>query len=616
MILVHPDYPPQQLTRVAEDNWTITEIAFDLGPFLDENETATTISVASTTSPTTATATTAIFTADDVGSLLAVGAAEGTLIMQTWAPNDATIVSSTDSVCEYEGRVYRATNVATTGNIVPTHIEGDASDGAVTWRYIQTGLYCLMRITGFNSTTNVDVEATDSVELFRFIRDFPSTNWRKGAWSVVNGYPRSVTLLDNRAWYGGTTVQPQTVWASEVGQFENFRLQGSVSNDPITDDGSISATLQASQVSVILWLTTRGNIIAGTSNGPWTIDSPSGGVITPTNIIARRQSTFGCSIVPALELNSSLIFIPRDRRHLHDLRFDDFVDKFEAVDMTLLSDHILSSGVKQLAYAPQPLSTLWTLRDDGVLATLAFNRAEEIRGWSRQVIAGADAVVKSVAAIPGDSQTDSEDRDEVWIAVERTIDSATVTYIEFFEKMHEEGDEVYEAWHLDSALQYIGVSTTTITGLDHLEGETVSIWGDSGAIEGDKVVSSGQITLDNAVTSAIVGLDTDYTYTTLAFDAGSPTGTALSKKQRFSEVRFLLYLTSGLKVSEQGSDISDIHDIDRRILRSNPYERLTGTYGVRCRDSGWRHNPTLTFSGSGGAPCTILGVVPFISVTE
>ncbi|MGI9493083.1 MAG: hypothetical protein ACR2QF_11855 [Geminicoccaceae bacterium] len=616
MILVHPDFPPQQLTRIAEDNWTITEIEFDFGPFLDENETATTVIASSTTAPITLTASAALWTVDDVGALFALGAPEGTLVMQTWAPGDATIATSTLSVCEFEGRVYRATNVATTGNIAPTHTTGDASDGAVTWRYIQTGLYSLVRITAFTSTTSVDVEPVDSTEILRFVTTAASTFWRSGAWSETNGYPRSVTLLDNRAWYGGTTAQPQTVWGSVVGRFEDFRLQGSVANDPITDDGAINATLQASQVSVILWLTTRGNIIAGTSNGPWTIDASSGGVITPSNIIARRQSTLGCSIVPALEINSSLLFVPRDRRHLHDLRFDFDVDKFEAVDMTLLSDHILASGVKQLAYQSQPLSTLWAMLDDGSLSTLAFNRAEEIRGWSRQVIAGDTMFVRSIATIPGDDQTGSEDRDEVWLAVERRIDGATVTYVEFVQGEHEETEDIHDAWHLDAALQYIGVSTATITGLDHLEGETVAIWGDSGAIEADKIVSSGQITLDNAVTSAIVGLLTTCTYQPLAIDAGSPTGTALTKRQKFTEIRMLLYLTSGIEFSQEGTDKQNVYDLDRRILQSNPYTRLTGQYGVRLRDASWRHNPEPIIENSTPGPTTILGIVPFIDVVE
>ena len=613
MILVHPEVPPHQLNRFGEDDWTIEELEFDEGPLQAENETAITIQASATTGTITLTASAALWTADHVGALFGLANANGVIGSTTWAPGQT--IGSTGLFRQLEGRLYKSNSTGTTGSIALTHDTGTVSDGGVDWTYVQTGLFGIVRITAFTSSTEVDCVPTIG-SIVPSLLTIPSAIWREGSWSDVAGYPRAVTLLDNRAWYAGTTIQPQTAWGSAVGDFDNFRLQGTVADDPFTDDGAIEAKLQSNQVSPILWLTVRDDIIAGTTSGPWKISANDGGVITPLNVQARRQSTISASIIPALDLNSSLMFVPRNKRKLYDLRFDFDVDRFEGVDQTLLADHILESGVVEMAYQSQPLSTLWVLRSDGVLSTFAFNRAEEIRGWCRQIVSGTDCVVKSVAVIPGDDQTDSEDRDEVWVAVERTVDGSTVTYVEFFEGLHEEDDAVYEAWHLDSALQFNGASTTSISGLDHLEGEEVAIWGDSGAVEANKTVSSGAITLDNAVTSAVVGLPTTYTYTTLPMDYGSPTGTALTKKQRFSEVRFLLYLTSGLKVSEQGTDLSDIYDIDRRILQSDIYERVTGTYGVRCRDSGWRHNPALTFSGDTPAPVTILGIVPFLSTSE
>jgi hypothetical protein len=488
----------------------------------------------------------------------------------------------------------------------------------VLWKFVQFGLFGVVRITAFASSTSVTAELLLNRELLNTVATTPTTFWREGAWSDVQGYPRAVTLLDNRVWYGGTSAQPQTFWASEVGDFAGFRPQATVAADPPTDDGSIQGQLQSSEVSAILWMMVKDNVVAGTSSGPWVIKAVDGGIITPRNIQARRQSSLSCSVVPARQVNASLLFVPRGRTQLHDLRLnlDSITDEFESVDQTLLSSTILGPGAKELAYAEQPITTLWVLRDDGVLATFAFNRAEQIRGWTRQLIAGVDTAVKSVTVIPGDSATLSEKRDEVWLAVERTIDGSTVTYIEFVEKLHEEADAVYEAWHLDAALQYTGVSATVISGLDHLEGETVSIWGDSGLVEDDKVVSSGSITLDNAVTSAIIGLPTDYTYTLLPIDAGSPLGTSLTKRQKMTEIRIILYLTTGLQVSQEGAIKSDFYDIERRDMQTDIYTRLTGTFATRLRDVSWKHNPTLTFTGSTPGPCTVLGIVPWIDGVE
>ena len=614
MILVHPDFPPQQLSRIAEDNWTIAEFEVNDGPLLATNTTAVTLQPSGVSGAITITASAVnTFDADHVGAYFAFGV--GVLTLTEWAEGQTIAINELRG---FEGRFYRATTAGTTGNVALTHKSGAVSDGGVTWQYLQTGEFGTVKITGFTSSTVVSAEVPAGRELFAASAATPTTNWKEGAWSGVRGYPRALTLFDNRSWFGGTAHQPQTFWASGVGDFSDFHAQGTIPDDPVTDDGSIEATLQSNQVSPILWMMVRDDVIAGTSNGPWTISASGGGVITPLNVQASRQSTMRCSTVPAVELNSSLMFVPRDKRSLHDLRFDFNVDKFEAIDQTLLSSHILDSGVIELAYQAQPHSTLWALRADGVLATFAFNRAEEIRGWCRQLISGTDIYVRSVAAIPGDDQTGSEDRDEVWLAVERTIDGSTVTYIEFVEGFHEEANDVHDAWHVDSGLRYNGVSTTTISGLDHLEAETVTIWGDSGAIESDKIVASGSITLDNAVTSAIVGLSTTCTFQALPFDAGSPLGTSLTKKQKLSKVRMQLYLTSGLKVSEgdDDDDFQDVYSVDRGILKSNPYDRLTGQYEIRLRNASWSHNPQPIFKNETAGPTTILGIVPWIEGTE
>ena len=50
-----------------------------------------------------------------------------------------------------------------------------------------------------------------------------------------------------------------------------------------------------------------------------------------------------------------------------------------------------------------------------------------------------------------------------------------------------------------------GSAATTISGLDHLEGQTVSVLAD-GSTHPDKTVSSGSITLDRSSTKVKVGL--------------------------------------------------------------------------------------------------------------
>ncbi len=65
--------------------------------------------------------------------------------------------------------------------------------------------------------------------------------------------------------------------------------------------------------------------------------------------------------------------------------------------------------------------------------------------------------------IPGDPE------DELWLVVRRTINSATVRYIERL-KTFNYGTSLEDAFFMDSGLTYDGAAATAISGLGHLEG--------------------------------------------------------------------------------------------------------------------------------------------------
>ena len=111
--------------------------------------------------------------------------------------------------------------------------------------------------------------------------------------------------------------------------------------------------------------------------------------------------------------------------------------------------------------------------------SLTVRRGEDVVGWARHILGGGvstgDAVVESVAVIPGadgSGQTQSsEDRDEVWIIVKRTIGGGAKRYIEVLERDYEDGDDEEDSYYADSIITYDGVETTSLTGLTHPTGE-------------------------------------------------------------------------------------------------------------------------------------------------
>ena len=100
---------------------------------------------------------------------------------------------------------------------------------------------------------------------------------------------------------------------------------------------------------------------------------------------------------------------------------------------------------------------------------------------------------ESVAVINGSPE------DEVWVIVERIIGGATVRYVEQFQP-RDFGDST-DAIFVDSCVTYDSTASSAMTGLDHLDGQTVHVLADG--VEFDtEVVAGGVITLSlNDVTT-------------------------------------------------------------------------------------------------------------------
>jgi len=198
-------------------------------------------------------------------------------------------------------------------------------------------------------------------------------------------------------------------------------------------------------------------------------------------------------------------------------------DGFGTADITKLAEHITDPTIEQSAYTQDPYRILWSIRSDGVSVGLVYNRSDEVIAWFTRSTSGT---FESVESIYGDPE------DEVWFLVNRTINSSTVRYVERLSFREDLKEDMLFA---DAGLRYDSTSTTTITGLDHLEGEEVVVLAD-GNVETNKTVSSGSITLDNASTKASIGLAYDSEIETTKIDTPAGDGASRGKSKRSTHV--------------------------------------------------------------------------------
>ena len=453
------------------------------------------------------------------------------------------------------------------------------------------------KITAFTSTTVVDVDIQSTVSTTA------SADWRLGAWSGTTGYPSAVTFYEDRLFFGGGVDFPQRLDGSNTGDYEN--MAPSDLDDTVPDDRAVSFTLNATNVNAIVWLKDdEKGLLVGTVGGEWTVRaSTANEVITPANIKATRSSIEGSADIDAIRANQAVLFVQRAKKRLREMayRFED--DGFRAPDMTVLSEDITGGGLIELTFQQQPYDLMWAPRADGKLIGFTYERDQEVTAWHQHTIGGTDAKVKSVASIPDTTGA----RDELWIVTSRTINGGTRKFVEYMAPYWTDDIDIEDAVFMDCAATYDGASTTTITGLDHLEGESVTVLAD-GATHPNKTVASGSITLDRSSQVVQVGEGYNGNIQTMKMDQGTREGAALMKPKRIHSITLRLWETVNLMVG------TTEESIDRVIFRTSDdnlgeaIQPFTGDKDI-TPNSTYDRNGQVYLRQDQPLPCTIIAMM-------
>lgn len=506
LYIAHPSYAPRKLTRTAHTTWTLSVIDFLDGPYLPINTTATTLTPSAT--------------------------------------SGAGITITASAVTGINGGAgFRAQDV---GRLIRI------KHGS-TWGYA--------KITIVGGTTSVTADVVSA-----FGATTGSVDWRLGLWNSVDGYPSCVTFFEDRLFWAGGVNYPQRLDGSKTGDYENMAPTSTAG--VVANDNAVSVTLNASDVNVIRWLIDdEKGLLAGTVGGEWIIRASSTSeALTPTNIQAKRSTTNGSANIQPVRAGKAAIYIQRSARTVHELAYVFEVDGFRSPDMTFVSEHITRGGVKQMDYQQEPQRIVWVVRNDGVLLGLTYEREQEVVGWHRHELGGysnaghtAAAKIESVAVIPAMDGS----RDEVWVVVNRYINGGTKRYVEYLTKLWEEDDDQEDAFFVDCGLTYDGASATTITGLYHLAGETISALVDGAVHPNVTVSATGTVTLTRAGSVVQLGYSYNSDGQTLRIEAGAADGTAQGKPKRIHNVTFRLFDTLGIQVGR------DFDNLDRLVFRTS-----------------------------------------------
>jgi len=467
----------------------------------------------------------------------------------------------------------------------------------------------IARVTAYTSTTVVDIEV-----LVEFGATTASSVWQEGVWSDRRGWPSAVAFHEGRLWWAGKDKILGSVSDSFYSHDET--VEG--------DSGPINRSIGSGPVDAFNWLLALQRLVLGAQGAEFSCRSTSlDEPLTPSNFNLKPSSTQGSAPVGGVKVDASGIFVQRGGTRVYSLEIDTSSYDYKSTNLSAVIPEIGKPGIVRMAVQRQPETRVHFVRSDGTVAMLTFDNNEQLVCWSEIETEGD---IEDVVVLPS---AQGVDEDRVYYVVKRTINSATVRYLEKWALESEcrpDSAGALEACKLaDSAVTYSGTATTAITGLSHLEGEQVVVWADGADVGYDAdenliyTVSGGSITLATAASNVVVGLPY-----TAPWQSGKliqmPTqlGSALGKYKTIPGLALLLADThaKGLQFGRNFTDMDDMPSIAGGLTVDPDTVHIDYDYESAVFPGDFSTDERLCLQAKAPRPCTVLAAVCDIHVNE
>lgn len=633
--LYHPSYRTRVLERYSNYDWSLRLLRPTRGPFEPVNTGTVELTPNARLGSASITASEALFTASMVGRLVELthsGQVESRTITGNNQTSDAIRVvgAGTDRAFSIEITGTFSVNVllersignetswqtyATYTTAGVTSVTDGLDDQIIYYRINSSGFisgsadatlsYSLGETTGrgeiiqYNSTTSVSIEVFDDE---RFGNTTATTLWALGSWGDDEGWPAGGAFSDSRH----HLVAEDRYWFSEVDDYEGFNV-GSESDDAGNRRMAVGNSSNHSR-----WIEVSDRIMVGTSGETLQIRSSAlDEGITPTNVNLRGGKAKGVANTQPITVDDRTVFISRNTKRL--LQIFPNGDKFGLDDLTYLHKHIAgrgsnSAGFVEIAYQEEPEPRVYCVRVDGELAVLTFKPDQQVYSWARYTEPTGGGF-ESVCVTPGTPE------DYVDVIVRRVIGGVTKRFRERFAP--QDFDVSREAIRVQSAVVYDGAATDTISGLGHLEGETVAVWA-NGRVHDDCVVDSGAITLNYEVTHAVVGLNYVGKWKSVKLAYGARYGTALGQEKKVERAGVIV-LETPIGAVAYGRDFTNVDyltgDYTDGMIMDDPVELMTDEISQPI-EGATETDARFCVLMDKPAPVTVLAVIPNVYVSE
>lgn len=335
-------------------------------------------------------------------------------------------------------------NLAVPTTTAPNTITWTAATGAVRYfiyRYL-AGQFSFLGSTTANTFQDTNITPNSGFQ--------PSVNIPM--FSTTNDYPAAVGIYQQRLWFGNTVNQPQSYWASRLGQYGVFSV-----GTPSNDADAFTFQLAGNQVQFITSFVDIGKLIIHTTVGEYVVNGNQAGGVTPTaqNVVRAGYAGSYPGQLPVVIGNTDL-FVQARGSILRDLQYSVQVFNYDGKDTTLFASHLFANRkITSMAWQQVPNSIVWCVLDNGLLMGLTYIKEHALWAWHQHTTT-ASGYFESVCVIPEGTN------EAVYLIARRTIAGQTVRTVERMWN-RDYTDITVDACFTDCSLTYDGRNTGSTT---------------------------------------------------------------------------------------------------------------------------------------------------------
>ncbi len=478
MTITHTSYDPRDLTRTANDVWTIVPVEFDNVadvppdivvnadtsasatrvykvtaidkdtqgeslPGLDDTE--TTISGATQASPVVLTVTSHPFAngaeiqVDNVVGMIELNATR--FIVANQATNsveltdsDGNNIDGTAFTAYSSAGIARPTSVTITNSVA-------TENNTITWSAVTNAQkYAVYRLSNgiFGLIGETELLTFKDAAISPNVALTPPA--QRNPFSGTNEQPGATSFYEQRKVYGGSLDAPDTAHYSQVGRYKNFSR-----STPGQADDAIEAQLASTEVNEIRHFVALNDLLIMTAGSYWRINSGPDSAFTADTIRQKPQSNYGANHLRPVVLGNTVLFVPEGDSGLRTLLYQFSIDGYQSGDMSLYSSH-LTQGFTLTDMCAQsfPDGRIYMIRNDGIMNAMSFDQDQEVSAWTHWDTYGE---FESCARL---SNTGDDNEDEIYMVVRRIVNSNIVRYIEVLSERFV--DDVRDCFFVDSGL--------------------------------------------------------------------------------------------------------------------------------------------------------------------